>query len=204
MLLLALLACQDVDDIPGTPWDVPILVSDPEDPWHRCAPDRDVRVDCTLDGDTFDISACGEGERVRMLGIDAPETEKPGKEADCWGPEAAAELNRLLAGRVVTLSFDRECKDIFPPPNDRTLAWVWMDVQDAVTLFDPSLLDDVLDDVDLTEERPRVLLNEYLLLAGWARRYDEAWVQPLALEGELIAAERLAMVRRQGLWGRCP
>jgi endonuclease YncB( thermonuclease family) len=77
-------------------------------------------------------------------------------------------------------------------------------------LFAPSLLDDVLDDVtsdvaDTDEEEPvrRVLLNEYLLLAGWVRRYDEDWVEPLSLEADLIAAERLAQVRQQGLWGRC-
>lgn len=207
LLLLAMFGCRDVDDIPGTPWDVPVLTSSPDDPWHRCAPDRDVRVGCAIDGDTFDISSCGGGEeRFRMLGIDAPETEKPGVAADCWGPEAARELSRLLDGRSVSLSFDRVCTD----PFERTLAYVWMDVSDALTLFSPSLLDDVLEDLDDdvssdTDAEPtrRVLLNEYLLLAGWARRFDEDWVEPLSLDPDLIAAERLAQVRQAGLWGRC-
>lgn len=207
LLLLALSACRDIPDIAGTPWDVPVLVSDASDPWHRCAPDREVRVGCTIDGDTFDIGGCGgTNERFRMLGIDAPETEKPGTPADCWGPEASVELSRLISGRSVTLSYDRVCTDPFA----RTLAYVWMDVSEALDLFAPSLLDDVLDETtsdvgDTDEQEPvrRVLLNEYLLLAGWVKRYDEDWVEPLSLEADLIAAERLAQVRRQGLWGRC-
>ena len=54
------------------------------------------RVDRVIDGDTLILEG---GRRVRLLGIDAPEPRAPG------GPEAAARLRELVAGRRVRLEF---------------------------------------------------------------------------------------------------
>jgi endonuclease YncB( thermonuclease family) len=55
-----------------------------------CAPEREALVACTLDGDTLDLLSCGgDAERVRLLGIDAPEIAHGSDPADCYGPEAA-------------------------------------------------------------------------------------------------------------------
>ena len=49
-----------------------------------------------------------------------------------------------------------------------------------------------------------VMINAYLLATGYARRFDEAWVEALYWENELVAAERLAELRQNGLWATCP
>ncbi|HEY4377671.1 MAG TPA: thermonuclease family protein, partial [Acidimicrobiales bacterium] len=43
-----------------------------------------------VDGDTVDVAFGGDRERVRLLGIDTPETVKPNTPVQCWGPEASA------------------------------------------------------------------------------------------------------------------
>ena len=48
-----------------------------------------------LDGDTFDMQTSTGLVRVRLYGIDAPETRQP------YGPEAAHALRQLLLGQTV-------------------------------------------------------------------------------------------------------
>ncbi|MEU4704792.1 thermonuclease family protein [Nocardia salmonicida] len=60
-----------------------------------------------VDGDTVDIRyPDGQTDRVRILGIDTPETKDPNKPIECWGPEATAFATTELAGRAVTLRID--------------------------------------------------------------------------------------------------
>lgn len=49
-----------------------------------------------VDGDTIKVRATG-GKRytVRLIGIDTPETKKPGVRVECGGPEASANMLRL-------------------------------------------------------------------------------------------------------------
>lgn len=49
-----------------------------------------------VDGDTIDIEIGGRTERVRLIGIDTPETKKPNTPIECWGPEASAFTAALL------------------------------------------------------------------------------------------------------------
>src|SRR4051794_16058734 len=57
------------------------------------------RVARVIDGDTIAVATSGEGyarERsVRLLGIDTPETHKPGTPIECGGPEASANMARI-------------------------------------------------------------------------------------------------------------
>ena len=54
-----------------------------------------------IDADTVEI----EGERMRLLGVNAPEYE--GSHNDCYALEAARQLEKLVLGKLVTYSFDR-------------------------------------------------------------------------------------------------
>jgi len=75
------------------------------------------------DGDTIDVRIDGRVERIRYIGIDAPEVAHDGLGA-APGGEAAAQLNRaLVAGHRVKLEFDRETRDRY----GRLLAYVWTD-----------------------------------------------------------------------------
>lgn len=73
-----------------------------------------------VDGDTIRVLSRGADERVRLIGIDAPEVASFGGEGECFGPEAAAHAERRLGGRTVGLELDRDPRDRF----GRLLAYV--------------------------------------------------------------------------------
>ena len=43
-----------------------------------------------VDGDTLVVHIGGDDERVRLIGIDTPESVKPETPVECWGKEASA------------------------------------------------------------------------------------------------------------------
>lgn len=199
--LLVVVGCYTPPDVETTPWETPILTNEDV---GACAAQRGERVACVIDGDTFDAFECGTDNRtdtIRLLGIDAPETEKPGTEAQCYADAAFAELTRLVEGRFIQLTFDEECQGVF----GRTLGYVWMEADDVEPLIDARLFDDLLDSstYDADDGVPMVLINEYLLLGGFARLFDEAWVDPLRWQNEFIEATTIAQNRRSGLWAAC-
>ncbi len=49
-----------------------------------------------VDGDTIDVTIDHQDERVRLIGIDTPETKKPDHPVECYGPEASAFTSELL------------------------------------------------------------------------------------------------------------
>jgi micrococcal nuclease len=60
-----------------------------------------------IDGDTVDVRYPDGGQdRVRILGIDTPETKHPNKPVECGGPEATTFATDQLGGRVVSLRTD--------------------------------------------------------------------------------------------------
>ena len=81
--------------------------------------DRWVSVHKVIDGDTFKTR---KGEKVRLLGINAPEIQHDSSPAQPFGYEAKNTLSELIAGQVVRLSFDQEKKDRY----GRTLAHVYL------------------------------------------------------------------------------
>lgn len=81
---------------------------------------REVEVARVLDGDTFDTT---DGERIRLLGIDAPEIAHRDSKAEPFGDESREWLVGELEGREVKLTFEERQTDVY----GRTLAWVWID-----------------------------------------------------------------------------
>lgn len=74
------------------------------------------------DGDTIHVRVDGRIERVRYIGIDAPEIAHDGV-GGARGGEAATRLNHaLLRGGQVGLEFDEERRDRY----GRLLAYVWV------------------------------------------------------------------------------
>lgn len=129
-----------------------------------------VRVDRVVDGDTVIVGV----ERVRLIGMDAPESVKPDSPVECYGPESSAALKRLLPRRTpVLLEYDLDRLD----PYGRTLAYVW--------LTDP----------------PR-LVNVELVREGFAT--VATYRPNLAHLDALQAAEDDARSHRRGLWAMCP
>jgi micrococcal nuclease len=74
-----------------------------------------------VDGDTALVRLRGETEYVRYIGVDTPETVKPGTPVQCYGPRAHDYDQRVVGGRTVRLVFDREREDVY----GRLLAYVY-------------------------------------------------------------------------------
>lgn len=193
MILLA--ACYSPPDLPllGT---VPIVAA----PVEGCRDSDEITVGCTIDGDTFDAGACGSGaERFRMLGVDAPETEKEGTPADCYADIAWGWLTGLIEGQEVTISFDRTCVDVY----GRSLAYVWAreDLFEDLQ-FDPDFEPYVWVWPEDPEEGA-ILLNEVMLGEGYARQYPEDIAGTLIFQDRLDEAAAEAARTGRGLYGAC-
>ncbi|MEX0727041.1 MAG: thermonuclease family protein [Planctomycetaceae bacterium] len=81
---------------------------------------RSAVVERVVDGDTLLLET---GERVRLIGVDTPETKHPDRPVELFGLEAAEFVQRRVEGRTVELRFDRERFD----PYQRLLAYVYID-----------------------------------------------------------------------------
>ena len=77
----------------------------------------------TIDGDTVHVRTETGNDTVRLLGINTPETHHPTKGLECYGPEASAYTDRVLAGRRVELELDVEHRDKY----GRLLAYIYLD-----------------------------------------------------------------------------
>jgi micrococcal nuclease len=81
----------------------------------------EARVVRVVDGDTIRVELDGRVERVRYIGIDTPESVKPGTPVQCYAERAAAANAALVAGRRVRLVADAERRDRY----GRLLAYVY-------------------------------------------------------------------------------
>lgn len=136
-----------------------------------------VRVIRVVDGDTFVARFGRDRVRVRLLGVDTPESVKPDAPVECFGPEASARTTQLLpGGSRVTLETDPggEREDDF----GRLLAYV-------------------------TPEGAGETVNETLLREGYADLYVYRREDPFARVRAFRAARDAARRAGRGLWGAC-
>lgn len=82
----------------------------------------DAEVVRVVDGDTLEARIAGEIEDVRLIGVDTPETVKPGEPVQCFGLRASRFTHRELEGRPVRLVFGVERRDVY----GRLLAYVYL------------------------------------------------------------------------------
>ncbi len=59
-----------------------------------------------IDGDTVDVLINGKTERLRLIGINTPETLDPRRPVECFGIEASNKAKELLTGKYVFLESD--------------------------------------------------------------------------------------------------
>src|SRR6056300_287258 len=94
---------EEVDDLSWvTPDDLP---AGP----NPCRETIRVFVENVIDGDTFIGQGADVEERVRIIGVDTPETSS----GDCYAQEAKSFLINQIFGRWVWLTFDRNCYDVY-------------------------------------------------------------------------------------------
>jgi micrococcal nuclease len=59
-----------------------------------------------VDGDTITVNMNGKTEKIRMVGVDTPETHKPNTPVQCYGPAAAAFTKNTLGTQKFRLEAD--------------------------------------------------------------------------------------------------
>jgi micrococcal nuclease len=96
-------------------------------PWERDGGAEGPRVAYAyvtraVDGDTIEVRLGGRLEDVRYIGVDTPETVKPGTPVQCFGPRASHFYHRLVEHRRVRLVFGVERRDVY----GRLLAYVYL------------------------------------------------------------------------------
>lgn len=77
------------------------------------------KVKRTIDGDTLLLT---NGERVRLIGVDTPETKHPQKPVQRFGREAYLFTKGVVEGKEVRLEYDWQRRDKY----DRLLAYVYL------------------------------------------------------------------------------
>ncbi|GMO45866.1 MAG: hypothetical protein Ta2G_00860 [Termitinemataceae bacterium] len=86
------------------------------------------RVIRHIDGDTVELEIQNpqeplrSKEKIRMIGVDTPETVHPDKGVEYFGKEASAYTKSALLGKTVFLAFDWETRDKY----DRLLAYIYL------------------------------------------------------------------------------
>jgi len=129
-----------------------------------------------VDGDTIDVEINGESARLRLIGINTPETVDPRKPVECFGKEASAAAKELLFGKKVRLEADPSQTD--RDKYDRLLRYVFL--EDGTNF------------------------NELMIVRGYA--YEYTYDVPYKYQKEFKAAQKFAEGNKKGLWadGVCP
>ncbi|MCZ8520224.1 MULTISPECIES: thermonuclease family protein [Paenibacillus] len=94
-------------------------------------PLTETKVKRVVDGDTFETSA---GEKVRLIGVNTPETVKPGSPVQPYGKQASAFTKGKLTGQTVILFADTGDKDRY----GRLLRYVF--IKGEAVMFNETLV----------------------------------------------------------------
>ena len=139
-------------------------------------PRQAVTVTAVVDGDTVRAAPVGGGAelRVRILGIDAPETRDPDGRVECWARESTEFGRGMLLGRTVSLVGDP--------------------TQDATDRYGRTLGYLLLGDGGN--------FSVLAAAAGAVRTY--VYDRPVRADGAIRWAEAQAWAAGRGLWGACP
>jgi micrococcal nuclease len=125
-----------------------------------------------VDGDTIILE---NGQTVRFIGIDTPETVDPRRPVGCFGKEASNKTKSLLTGKEVILKKDVSDTDKY----QRILRYVYLPLDDGQTLF----------------------VNDYLVREGYAKNYT--YPPDVKYNEQFLQAEKEARENKRGLWEKC-
>jgi micrococcal nuclease len=132
-------------------------------------------VSRVVDGDTLHVDVGPRSITVRVLGIDTPETVKPGTPVQCGGPQASAFAHQWLDHQTVRLVSDPTQSDV--DIYGRELRYVRK-----------------LDGTDYSVA---------VTVAGWAKPY--VFHHKPAQDFDAVnQAMQQAIAEHRGIWGVCP
>ncbi|EKD86586.1 MAG: hypothetical protein ACD_37C00227G0004 [uncultured bacterium] len=123
-----------------------------------------------VDGDTIDVLIDNKTERLRLIGIDTPETVDPRKKVQCFGKEASNKSKEMLLGQFVVLESDETQGE--RDKYKRLLRYVFL--PDGTNF------------------------NLYMIAEGYAHEYT--YNDPYKYQFDFKEAQRLAIENEKGLW----
>jgi micrococcal nuclease len=131
---------------------------------------KEAKVIKVTDGDTLHVLLDGVDEKVRLLGINTPETVDPRTPVQCFGKEASNRMKELAGGKMVKLEFDetQSTRDAY----NRLLAYVYLDDGE--------------------------MLNRKMIAEGYA--YEYTYMTPYKYQQEFRQLQVLAKGSNRGLW----
>lgn len=131
------------------------------------------RVTKVDDGDTIEVEIDRKTERVRMIGVNTPETVDPKRPIQCYGPEASKFTKAFLSHQSVRLERDATRPNEDRDKYQRLLRYVFL--------------------ADGTN------VNEVLISGGFGQEYTYQ-NQRYEHQAEFKAAEAEAKEQGKGLW----
>lgn len=123
-----------------------------------------------VDGDTIDVLINGKTERIRLIGMDTPETVDPRKVVQCFGREASDKAKSLLQDTEVHLEQDATQGE--RDKYNRLLAYIYL--QDGTNY------------------------NQHMIAEGYAHEYT--YRIPYKYQSEFKKAQTTAREGEKGLW----
>lgn len=123
-----------------------------------------------VDGDTIDVELNGIKQRVRLLGIDTPESVDPRKPIECFGKEASSKTAEIVLNKSVKLESDETQSD--KDKYKRLLRYVFLE--------------------------DGTFVNELLIKEGYAHEYT--YDAPYKYQAEFKLAQTQAQTNKKGLW----
>lgn len=129
-----------------------------------------------VDGDTIDVNILGETKRIRLLGINTPESVVVGQPVECFGKEASAATEKKLLNTYVRLEVDSTQGDV--DKYGKLLRYVFL-------------------------PENNILFNQWLITSGYAFEYT--YDTPYQYQEAFKQAQQEAMNNDLGLWseGTC-
>lgn len=129
-----------------------------------------VTVTRVVDGDTIIVDTNGAQEKIRLIGVDTPETVDPRKPVQCFGKEASLFTKNLLEGREVRLESDSSQGD--RDKYGRLLRYVFLE--------------------------GGTFINREIIAQGYGHEYT--YRTPYQYQADFKTAERRAQETHRGLW----
>lgn len=151
------------------------------------------RITSVVDGDTVRVKASsGRFYTVRLVGVDTPETRRPGVAVECGGKQATAKMLRLAFTRPSDTDGDG-----LADRRGGTGRAVWVRTDTSQETYDRygRLLAYVT-----TRSNPKNLALEQIR-AGWAKVY--VYERRFAQYARFKSSQDTARSRSRGVWGTC-
>jgi micrococcal nuclease len=128
------------------------------------------KVSKVTDGDTIHVNIEGQDEKVRLIGINTPETVDPRRTVECFGKEASTRMKEIAKGQIVRLEYDdsQSLRDTY----GRLLAYVYLE--------------------------DGQMINRKMVAEGYA--YEYTYMTPYKYQKEFRQLQSLAQSAKRGLW----